>query len=252
MDGRRILIFCETKKGCDAVTRQLRMDGWPSLSIHGDKSQHERDWVLAEFKAGKHPIMIATDVAARGLGRSCRIVQATGLAAASQAAGPAVGWWGQSVGRQLVGQMVCRQLMQCRRMRRGCLCNVWMSVGTAYQQGQQANTVARLRWVGAARGCCGSGGGHRGSGRALTRSAGLYRRLVPRCTCIHGSTLHRRLLWQAALLRLQRRDSCRGSAVAPAAWCAGRPASLYCAASPAACKLTAAQLHRCCCGKERR
>ncbi|EFN58247.1 hypothetical protein CHLNCDRAFT_30080, partial [Chlorella variabilis] len=67
MDGRRILIFLETKKGCDAVTRQLRMDGWPALSIHGDKSQHERDWVLAEFKAGKHPIMIATDVAARGL-----------------------------------------------------------------------------------------------------------------------------------------------------------------------------------------
>lgn len=68
MDGSRILIFCETKKGCDAVTRQLRMDGWPALSIHGDKSQNERDWVLAEFKNGKHPIMIATDVAARGLG----------------------------------------------------------------------------------------------------------------------------------------------------------------------------------------
>ncbi|PSC72623.1 DEAD-box ATP-dependent RNA helicase 20 [Micractinium conductrix] len=67
MDGRRILIFCETKRGCDNVTRQLRQDGWPALSIHGDKSQHERDWVLAEFKAGKHPIMIATDVAARGL-----------------------------------------------------------------------------------------------------------------------------------------------------------------------------------------
>jgi ATP-dependent RNA helicase DDX5/DBP2 len=47
MDGRRILIFCETKRGCDAVTRQLRMDGWPALSIHGDKSQQERDWVLA-------------------------------------------------------------------------------------------------------------------------------------------------------------------------------------------------------------
>ncbi len=47
MDGRRILVFCETKKGCDAVTRQLRMDGWPALSIHGDKSQAERDWVLA-------------------------------------------------------------------------------------------------------------------------------------------------------------------------------------------------------------
>uniref|UniRef100_A0A0C9RVY8 RNA helicase n=1 Tax=Wollemia nobilis TaxID=56998 RepID=A0A0C9RVY8_9CONI len=67
MDGSRILIFMETKKGCDQVTKQLRMDGWPALSIHGDKSQAERDWVLAEFKAGKSPIMTATDVAARGL-----------------------------------------------------------------------------------------------------------------------------------------------------------------------------------------
>eukprot|EP00803_Ostreobium_quekettii_P004023 evm.model.scf_590.3 EVM.evm.TU.scf_590.3 scf_590:19842-25944(-) len=67
MDGNRILIFCETKRGCDAVTRQLRMDGWPALSIHGDKSQQEREWVLQEFKSGKNPIMLATDVAARGL-----------------------------------------------------------------------------------------------------------------------------------------------------------------------------------------
>nr|XP_027126220.1 DEAD-box ATP-dependent RNA helicase 20-like [Coffea arabica] len=67
MDGSRILIFVETKKGCDQVTRQLRMDGWPALSIHGDKSQDERDWVLADFKSGRNPIMIATDVAARGL-----------------------------------------------------------------------------------------------------------------------------------------------------------------------------------------
>ncbi|KAG9156542.1 hypothetical protein Leryth_006544 [Lithospermum erythrorhizon] len=74
MDGRRILIFVETKKGCDQVTRQLRMDGWPALSIHGDKNQGERDWVLAEFRSGKNPIMIATDVAARGLGRITFIV----------------------------------------------------------------------------------------------------------------------------------------------------------------------------------
>jgi len=69
MDGSRILIFVETKKGCDQVTRQLRMDGWPALAIHGDKDQSERDWVLSEFKTGRSPIMIATDVAARGLGR---------------------------------------------------------------------------------------------------------------------------------------------------------------------------------------
>ncbi|XP_028549642.1 DEAD-box ATP-dependent RNA helicase 20 isoform X1 [Dendrobium catenatum] len=67
MDGSRILIFLDTKKGCDQITRQLRTDGWPALSIHGDKSQAERDWVLSEFKAGKSPIMTATDVAARGL-----------------------------------------------------------------------------------------------------------------------------------------------------------------------------------------
>ena len=47
MDGSRILVFCETKRGCDDVTRRLRQDGWPALSIHGDKLQEERDWVLA-------------------------------------------------------------------------------------------------------------------------------------------------------------------------------------------------------------
>ncbi|KAA8540773.1 hypothetical protein F0562_024308 [Nyssa sinensis] len=66
-DGGRILIFVETKKGCDQVTKKLRMDGWLALSIHGDKIQAERDRVLAEFKSGRNPIMTATDVAARGL-----------------------------------------------------------------------------------------------------------------------------------------------------------------------------------------
>lgn len=37
-------------------------------AIHGDKQQSERDWVLNEFKAGKSPIMVATDVASRGIG----------------------------------------------------------------------------------------------------------------------------------------------------------------------------------------
>jgi len=67
MDGSKIIIFTETKRNADQLTRQLRMDGWPALAIHGDKTQAERDWVLAEFKNGKNPIMIATDVAARGL-----------------------------------------------------------------------------------------------------------------------------------------------------------------------------------------
>tara|TARA_R110002050_G_scaffold170404_1_gene302226 strand:+ start:1212 stop:1499 length:288 start_codon:yes stop_codon:yes gene_type:complete len=68
-DGKsKILIFTETKKGADYLTRSLRMSGWPCLAIHGDKDQKERDWVLAEFKAGRNPIMIATDVASRGIG----------------------------------------------------------------------------------------------------------------------------------------------------------------------------------------
>lgn len=48
------------------------MDGWPALAIHGDKNQTERDRVLSEFKSGRSPIMTATDVAARGLGRIIR------------------------------------------------------------------------------------------------------------------------------------------------------------------------------------
>jgi len=39
----------------------------PCLAIHGDKQQTERDWVLNEFKTGKSPIMVATDVASRGI-----------------------------------------------------------------------------------------------------------------------------------------------------------------------------------------
>jgi ATP-dependent RNA helicase DDX5/DBP2 len=68
MDGKsKILIFSETKRNCDELTRNLRMDGFPALAIHGDKSQQERDWVLNEFRSGKALLMCATDVAARGL-----------------------------------------------------------------------------------------------------------------------------------------------------------------------------------------
>ena len=66
-EGCRVLIFTETKKGADNLTRVLRQEGWPALAIHGDKDQKERDWVLNEFKTGKSPLMIATDVASRGL-----------------------------------------------------------------------------------------------------------------------------------------------------------------------------------------
>ncbi|KAH7158657.1 ATP-dependent RNA helicase dbp-2 [Fusarium sp. MPI-SDFR-AT-0072] len=75
----KILIFVGTKRIADEITRFLRQDGWPALSIHGDKQQNERDWVLDQFKTGKSPIMVATDVASRGIGalltvRICLII----------------------------------------------------------------------------------------------------------------------------------------------------------------------------------
>ncbi|KAJ5728850.1 RNA helicase (Dbp) [Penicillium malachiteum] len=65
--SNKIIIFTGTKRVADEITRFLRQDGWPALSIHGDKAQNERDWVLNEFKQGKSPIMVATDVASRGI-----------------------------------------------------------------------------------------------------------------------------------------------------------------------------------------
>jgi len=63
----KILIFAETKKKCDELTRNMRRVGYPAMCIHGDKRQEERDWVLGEFRSGKTQVLIATDVAARGL-----------------------------------------------------------------------------------------------------------------------------------------------------------------------------------------
>ncbi|CAH1119836.1 unnamed protein product [Phaedon cochleariae] len=65
--GSKIIIFVETKKKVEGITSNIRRTGWPALSMHGDKSQQERDYVLREFRAGKSSILVATDVAARGL-----------------------------------------------------------------------------------------------------------------------------------------------------------------------------------------
>ena len=63
----RVLVFVETKKGCDMLTRSLRADGYQARAMHGDKSQDERDWTLKEFKSMQSTLLVATDVAARGL-----------------------------------------------------------------------------------------------------------------------------------------------------------------------------------------
>ena len=63
----KTLIFAETKRRVDELNRRMLRDRWPCVCIHGDKSQKEREYVLNEFRHGKAPILIATDVAARGL-----------------------------------------------------------------------------------------------------------------------------------------------------------------------------------------
>jgi len=63
----KMLVFVETKRKADELTRLMRRDGYPAMCIHGDKQQREREWVLGEFKNGGTTILVATDVAARGL-----------------------------------------------------------------------------------------------------------------------------------------------------------------------------------------
>ncbi|XP_044737301.1 ATP-dependent RNA helicase dbp2-like [Chrysoperla carnea] len=63
----KIIIFVETKKKVDDITKTIRRDGHSAICIHGDKSQPERDYVLTEFRSGKASVLVATDVAARGL-----------------------------------------------------------------------------------------------------------------------------------------------------------------------------------------
>ncbi|KAL6594951.1 hypothetical protein ACP70R_048054 [Stipagrostis hirtigluma subsp. patula] len=61
------LVFVETKRGADALEDWLYRNGFPATSIHGDRSQQEREHALRSFKSGATPILVATDVAARGL-----------------------------------------------------------------------------------------------------------------------------------------------------------------------------------------
>ncbi|XP_027923784.1 DEAD-box ATP-dependent RNA helicase 46 [Vigna unguiculata] len=64
--GSKIIIFCSTKKMCDQLARTLTRQ-FGAAAIHGDKSQAERDHVLSQFRTGRSPVLVATDVAARGL-----------------------------------------------------------------------------------------------------------------------------------------------------------------------------------------
>lgn len=61
------IVFCRTKIGCENLYRKLRDQGLNVKALHGDMSQGSRDGVMLSFKAGRVAILVATDVAARGL-----------------------------------------------------------------------------------------------------------------------------------------------------------------------------------------
>ncbi len=63
----RTLVFTRTKHGADKLVRALTQHGFRAAAIHGNKSQSARQQVLAQFKAPNPPVLVATDIAARGL-----------------------------------------------------------------------------------------------------------------------------------------------------------------------------------------
>ncbi|MGL4305423.1 MAG: DEAD/DEAH box helicase [Mycobacteriaceae bacterium] len=65
-EGRTIM-FARTKLGCDGITERLRAVGVAAESLHGGKAQNQRTRVLERFKNGRTPVLVATDVAARGI-----------------------------------------------------------------------------------------------------------------------------------------------------------------------------------------
>lgn len=65
--NNKTMVFVETKRRANDLTYKMKRAGWSAACIHGDKSQEERDMVLRDFRDGRTPILVATDVAARGL-----------------------------------------------------------------------------------------------------------------------------------------------------------------------------------------
>jgi ATP-dependent RNA helicase RhlE len=63
----QVLVFTRTKHGANRLAEQLDKDGIPAMAIHGNKSQAARTRALAEFKTAKLQVLVATDIAARGI-----------------------------------------------------------------------------------------------------------------------------------------------------------------------------------------
>ena len=66
-EPQRSIVFGRTKHGMEKLSKKLNAKGFQAVSIHGNKSQSQRDSALAQFKSGEATILVATDVAARGL-----------------------------------------------------------------------------------------------------------------------------------------------------------------------------------------
>ncbi len=66
-EEKSVLVFSRTKHGADGISRVLKKAGIPSQAIHGNKSQNQRQRALSDFKSGEIKVMIATDIAARGI-----------------------------------------------------------------------------------------------------------------------------------------------------------------------------------------
>lgn len=67
-NDRKTIVFTETKRRTDEIVRNINRRGYNAVSLHGDKSQNERDYCLNSFRSGKSMILICTDVCARGIG----------------------------------------------------------------------------------------------------------------------------------------------------------------------------------------
>jgi len=65
--GAKVIVFAGTKRMADQLSRDLRQQGVPAAAIHGDKEQWQREQSLQDFKAGKITVLVATDVASRGI-----------------------------------------------------------------------------------------------------------------------------------------------------------------------------------------
>jgi ATP-dependent RNA helicase RhlE len=66
-DFDQVLIFCRTKHGADAVARRLQQQGHAVAVLHSNRTQREREKALSGFRDGRYEVMVATDIAARGI-----------------------------------------------------------------------------------------------------------------------------------------------------------------------------------------